>query len=253
MVRRRTRAAFTLLELLVVVAIVAALVALLLPALAGAREQARRVACASNLRQLHAAFMMYAQDNRGKFPMLGALNGWEEDWIHWQPHRDIGRSALAPYLGGFSPSAARCPSDDIDARPPPMFPWDVEYRYSYSVDLYSYPASAGWEIPHHVNPGLRYLTASDRLMLMDEDEATVNDGVYDSGFHANTPFENTLANRHDRRRHSGWRKWPESVRRNTATRPDRGDRGNVAFLDGHVDFVTRAFTWQKKYIRPWEP
>ena len=89
-------------------------------------------------------------------------------------------------------------------------------------------------------------------MLVDEDEATVNDGVYVNGFHSFNPFENTLANRHDPRRHAGWSRWPEAVRRDTDTRPDRTDRGNVAFLDGHVDYVTRAFTWQRHYTRPWE-
>jgi len=57
------RRAFTLIELLVVVAIIAVLVALLLPAIQQAREKARSTACMSNLRQFHAAFMMYAADN----------------------------------------------------------------------------------------------------------------------------------------------------------------------------------------------
>ena len=61
------RCAFTLVELLVVVAIVAILTALLLPALASARESARRVHCASNLRQLGAATFILAHNNRGRF------------------------------------------------------------------------------------------------------------------------------------------------------------------------------------------
>jgi prepilin-type N-terminal cleavage/methylation domain-containing protein len=54
--------AFTLIELLVVVAIIAVLVAMLLPALARARNHARRVTCSSNFHQLGVAFMAYAQD-----------------------------------------------------------------------------------------------------------------------------------------------------------------------------------------------
>ncbi|MFW6038943.1 MAG: type II secretion system protein [bacterium] len=65
--------AFTLVELLVVVSIIALLVALLLPALKAAREQARRVSCASNLRQIHLGVELYAEDHDGWYPAGGAL------------------------------------------------------------------------------------------------------------------------------------------------------------------------------------
>jgi prepilin-type N-terminal cleavage/methylation domain-containing protein len=60
--------AFTLLELLVVVAVLAILAALLLPSLALAKEKAKRIACVSNLRQIGLAIHIYAPDFSGKIP-----------------------------------------------------------------------------------------------------------------------------------------------------------------------------------------
>ncbi len=64
----RTQRGFTLIELLVVVAIIALLISILLPSLAKAREQARRTACASNLRAIGGGCLTYAEGNVGRLP-----------------------------------------------------------------------------------------------------------------------------------------------------------------------------------------
>ena len=62
------REGFTLVELLVVLAVIAILVGLLLPALASGREKARKTACLSNLRQVGVGIVLYAADNNGYIP-----------------------------------------------------------------------------------------------------------------------------------------------------------------------------------------
>ena len=105
----RTAAAFTLVELLVVIGIIAILISILLPSLSRARESARATKCLSNMRNLAQATLMFAQENRGLMPgragntcliwdvssnkfsnasAAQAAAGDCFDWIAWQRSKD---------------------------------------------------------------------------------------------------------------------------------------------------------------------
>jgi prepilin-type N-terminal cleavage/methylation domain-containing protein len=119
----KRRPAFTLIELLVVIAIIAILAAILFPVFARARAQARKATCASNLKQLGLAFLMYSQDYDETFP------------VHWDALRrkqwgdvdiDVAQ-ILYPYIKqGVTTSATGlqlgtgiwlCPEDSVGGGP----------------------------------------------------------------------------------------------------------------------------------------
>ena len=88
----RSRRAFTLVELLVVIGIIALLISILLPVLNKAREQAKAIACASNEKQLLLAFNMYVSDHKGATPIFPPVEGT------WPTSNDPFHKSFAYYM-----------------------------------------------------------------------------------------------------------------------------------------------------------
>jgi prepilin-type N-terminal cleavage/methylation domain-containing protein/prepilin-type processing-associated H-X9-DG protein len=253
-IQLRRRKGFTLVELLVVIGIITILLAILLPAVSRARESGERAKCASNLRQIAVGFTIYANENRGRYP--GDGNGGlrrDYDWIFWQSDRNLADSAIAKVLRNADPNIFRCPADDVTVR----------YRHSFDPQFYRYSYTYNWLAAWRGSVGRGPVTAvhrsSEKILLIDESEWTVQEGFCAlDAIKAIQPTDPTggageplLAARHYRPRipDANWGHKTVPL----AIRPDRDEKGNVAFIDGHVDFVARQFTWDLRHMDGWRP
>jgi prepilin-type N-terminal cleavage/methylation domain-containing protein/prepilin-type processing-associated H-X9-DG protein len=101
------RRGFTLIEILVVVAIIALLAAIIFPTFTRTRENARGISCASNLKQIGLALMQYTEDYEGFHPVAGADIAW--DAIDPTTHNNSWMQQLQAYVKDRQ--VFRCPSD----------------------------------------------------------------------------------------------------------------------------------------------
>src|SRR5262249_41173433 len=151
--RNSSLPAFTLVELLVVIAVIAILAALLLPSLAKSKEKAAAVVCLNNLKQLETCWHLYAVDNADVIPpndsiMAAApISSPIATGISWSPDHartdtntvDLQKGVLFPY--NRSVAIYHCPADrsTVDAVTPDTMPRLRNRSYNMSQSVNGYP------------------------------------------------------------------------------------------------------------------
>jgi prepilin-type N-terminal cleavage/methylation domain-containing protein/prepilin-type processing-associated H-X9-DG protein len=158
--RNRNPRAFTLVELLVVIAIIAVLAALLLPALTRSKQRAQRIECIANLKQLGTAFHIFAHDHQGKFPMqVSVTEGGAMEYV--QAGNEVAGTFYFSYrqfipLGNelVAPRLLLCPAE-MDRPPAMAFGTLQNSNLSYFVGV-----NADYNQPESILAGDRNITNS---------------------------------------------------------------------------------------------
>ncbi len=252
---RQARPAFTLIEVLVVVAIIALLISILLPSLAKARDQARKAVCMNHQKQLANANYYYSVDHRGLLPHY-------DYWLYTRNSATglpVGAVPECGQLFGLqTPDRPRgharnyaataevylCPSDKGQRWDPPgtsvaLRPPTFSYtRNKYILEQYGFApyGEGGIDVPGNYFPIGKPKRPADTPLLLEEYEfSPMNDGHFVNGL--NSSGDNSLdylTTRHGGREVASADKLSEFAK---PIKMDGGGQAMVSYHDMHVASV----------------
>lgn len=202
----RSRGAFTLVELLVVIAVISLLMSILIPALSKAKAYAYRTVCSNNLRQLHYCWQLYIDDWDGKMPNNMASPGpdgaWRSDpnsWIGYSsaPHdaETTGIEKGSFFTGNYNRvmKLYRCPADKSRVRSVAGAELGMKRTRSYSMNAHFGGPKGS---PSAMNSAAALRNPGSLFVFLEEHEERIDDASFTVNPAPAETWSNMPADRH---------------------------------------------------------
>ena len=216
---------FTLLELLVVVAILGVLAALLFPLVTKSINNAQNVGCVSNLRQISGGLMAYAADHDGQLPPGASISDPAMGSGSWA-------NVLEPYMGVSDlpwtsvnrPAWQRCPAQTF----PTMTAWTIGYGWNYASWIIGSKTYGGFGYSNFDDPyyARENMHAFSRMVQVTAPAQTIIIGDSTDSMDPTNDYQHRYL-------------YPPILAQKAKFAQRHNGHGNYLFLDGHIEGLSQ--------------